>query len=886
MRHQIVAVGLPALAAMLFLAAPRSEAVTVAPSVRASAKTAAEQELLSRAIERYETSRAWGVDRVYPKFTLNLAKYPRGGVAHRNLLVVLCDFDADAFGGAVHHDSKSTPGYFHNLFFSDDPNDGVISLREYYKMNSHGRLIISGRVTSEWLVMPRSYAYYTNNNSGLDFSAYPRSAQGLAEDAMIAAYGSFGNNLSYFDNDGPDGIPSSGDDDGYVDAVCVIHPGQGAEVAPIPAEPFTLWSHEAGINVYEDCPMPSSPNCLPGMFLGGVRGFLYFMVGEFNWAPGDDANGTYIHEFGHTLGLPDLYEFSLCNASVGAGLGVFSLMSLGNYLPLSPTSEQGRRPGNLDAWCRQFLGFEQPAVVPGSGSYSLPPLTRGGSAVKVWKDGRPGTEYFLVENRIHEGSDEYIPGEGLLVYHVDDTLIDNCRDCDNASCLDPPAPHYRVALVQADGLNELLSPSGDLGDGADPFPGILAKRSWTDVTTPNSRDYAGADTGIRMTNIVGAYDGADTASFDLSVSVTPRLLVKSVLVQDGGGNGSPDNGETDSLDVTLENAGAASGALSLTLSTADPGITVDVAAASAPAAGAGATVSAATPFVFTVGTYATLPHAVTFTLGWNDGTSSGSEDFTLTVGMGSSLAADFESGVGSWTSAPVAPTSIDEWHLSTTRAHGGLSSMKVGSILDPAGSGSNGAKSYARLQDAALVSPMFDLEPGSQLAFYSWIDAQTNGGTGCWDGGRVEISLRGGPWIPLAVDDGYGYQIEFNSAASLRDSDVFSGSPQRWRRVVADLTGYSGPAQIRFRFSSDDDRFAPVFSGGSLARTYEGWYVDDVLVGPRVDPGPTPRPLSLRAGPNPFRVNRGFAATITFRFSAPDGLPHTELSPRVRLYDL
>ncbi|MBI4363873.1 MAG: hypothetical protein HY568_00430, partial [Candidatus Latescibacteria bacterium] len=84
----------------------------------------------------------------------------------------------------------------------------------------------------------------------------------------------------------------------------------------------------------------------------------------------------------------------------------------------------------------------------------------------------------------------------------------------------------------------------------------------------------------------------------------------------------------------------------------------------------------------------------------------------------------------------------------------------------------------------------------------------------------------------------------------------------------------------------DDDRFAPVFSGGSLARTYEGWYVDDVLVGPRVDPGPTPRPLALRAGPNPFRVNRGFAATITFRFSAPDGLPHTELSPRVRLYDL
>jgi len=47
---------------------------------------------------------------------------------------------------------------------------------------------------------------------------------------------------------------------------------------------------------------------------------------------------------------------------------------------------------------------------------------------------------------------------------------------------------------------------------------------------------------------------------------------------------------------------------------------------------------------------------------------------------------------------------------------------------------------------------MFDLAPGSQLTVQSWIDAESHGGTGAFDGGRVEISLRGGPWIPLAVD--------------------------------------------------------------------------------------------------------------------------------------
>ncbi len=887
------------LALTVLAGAPAREASAagVAPRVLAAARGTPDEALLAQHAQRYQLSRAWGVDRVFKQFALDLAKYPRGGVAHRNVLVVLCDFDGDAFGGAVHHSPLSTPGYYNKLLFSDDPNDGIVSMREFYRLNSHGRLIISGRVTSDWLTMPHSYAYYTNGGSGLDFGAYPRSAQKLAEDAMDAAYGSFGQNLSYFDNDGPDGIPSSGDDDGYVDATIVIHPGQGAEIAPVQQEPDLLWSHEAGISIYQDCPPPSSPNCLPGMQLGNVRGFLYTMCGEYNYVPGDNANGTYCHEFGHTLGLADLYEFTSCNNPVGNGLGVYSLMSLGNYLPLNPPSAQGTRPGNLDPWSRAFLGFEQPTVASGSGHYTLPPLTRGGSALKVWKNGQPGSEYFLVENRIQEAEDQGLPGAGLLIYHVDDTLIDNCRDCDNASCLDPPSPHGRIEVVQADGLDELHDGSapGDplldaFGDASDYFPGALAVRSWTQSTVPSSRDYSNLDTGIRMTNIVGAYDGADTASFDLSVSLAPDIRVRGVMVRDAGAgnaNGILDNAEADSLTITLANSGIASAALSLTLSTADAGITVVNGASTAAAAAAGGTTVTATPFAIAVGTYATLPHAVTFTLGWNDGTFAGTQGFTLTVGMGTGLSEGFESGLGAWTSGAVAPAAINQWHLSATRAYGGSStSMKVGSTQDPSSNATNDAKTYADLEDAALVSPMFYLAPGSQLTFASWIDAETNGGTMAFDGARVEISARGGPWEPLDVDGGYDYQITFDSRASLRGADVFSGSPQAWRRVVADLSAYSGPVQIRFRFSSNEQNQPFDINSGQLARFYEGWYVDAVSVGPRVDPGPARRMLSLRAGPNPFRVQNGFTSSVTFRFSAPDGLPHPGMVPQVRIYDL
>ncbi|MDZ7779086.1 MAG: hypothetical protein U5R14_03995 [Gemmatimonadota bacterium] len=44
-----------------------------------------------------------------------------------------------------------------------------------------------------------------------------------------------------FDNDGPDGIPNSGDDDGYVDALAVMHPTPGAECD---GDLSRIWSHK------------------------------------------------------------------------------------------------------------------------------------------------------------------------------------------------------------------------------------------------------------------------------------------------------------------------------------------------------------------------------------------------------------------------------------------------------------------------------------------------------------------------------------------------------------------------------------------------------------------------------------------------------------------
>jgi immune inhibitor A len=133
---------------------------------------------------------------------------------------------------------------------------------------------------------------------------------------------------------------------------------------------------------------------------------------------------------------------------------------------------------------------------------------RFSSVHKLWANGYTnGNEYFLVENRTKSGYDASLPGEGLLskliarpylspiltgcsVWHIDEAVQNNSDSL----------PHYKVALMNADGASRL---NGD-GDDTNPFPGRLGKRNFTGSTFPNSRSYAGQDTFVAVRNISDA----------------------------------------------------------------------------------------------------------------------------------------------------------------------------------------------------------------------------------------------------------------------------------------------------------------------------------------------------------------------------------------------
>lgn len=118
------------------------------------------------------------------------------------------------------------------------------------------------------------------------------------------------------------------------------------------------------------------------------------------------------HEFGHLLGLPDLYARPESPGSAGAG--VWCTMANGH----------GRdgKPLHLCAWCKERLGWLRPAVLDPTVRQKLILSPVEGSATECYKVLlRPdGSEYLLLEDRTATGFDRDLPGAGLLIWRVAD----------------------------------------------------------------------------------------------------------------------------------------------------------------------------------------------------------------------------------------------------------------------------------------------------------------------------------------------------------------------------------------------------------------------------------------------------------------------------------
>ncbi|MEE3192145.1 MAG: PKD domain-containing protein, partial [Candidatus Thermoplasmatota archaeon] len=165
-----------------------------------------------------------------------------------------------------------------------------------------------------------------------------------------------------------------------------------------------------------------------------------------------------------------------------------------------------------------FSGFSkaemewlEPVIVTGDLlDVRLKPASRGGMIIQLPIPGNwSGTrEYFLLENRQKLDYDTYLPGEGLLIWHVDEDVSNNNDES-----------HKRLDLEEADGYDDLDN-GWNSGDSDDPYgPGD----EFTDAGYPNSTAYNLTDSGWRLSDI--RKDGDD-------ILLDIRFLSKPYAISD------------------------------------------------------------------------------------------------------------------------------------------------------------------------------------------------------------------------------------------------------------------------------------------------------------------------------------------------------------------
>lgn len=392
--------------------------------------------------------------------------FPSSG--EQKALVILVEYKDVKFTLDNPHD------YFSRLLnepgFSDYGGTG--SAADYFRECSSGafqpEFDVFGPVT-----LSQNMVFYGGNASGND--ANPAMMVIEACEQLDAAV-----DFSQYDRD----------NDGYIDNVFVFYAGRGEATG---GGADTVWPHSWGI---------TSAYSTKRYIYDGVTLDHYACSNE--WEEGHpDGVGTFVHEFSHVMGLPDLYTTAYTNAFTP---GNWSAMDYGPY------NNEGRTPPLYGAYERYALGWMAPAVVDGPMDASLPPIsTNVAGIIRTESD----YEFFLLENRQQSSWDTYIPGHGMLIWHIDYNITIWNENTVNNSLL-----HQYVDIEEADNVKNAATRDGDT------FPGYNNVTSFTDDTTPSMRTWNGTALNLPLTDIAESADGMIT--FKVAGGLTPPDAVNAL----------------------------------------------------------------------------------------------------------------------------------------------------------------------------------------------------------------------------------------------------------------------------------------------------------------------------------------------------------------------
>ena len=257
---------------------------------------------------------------------------------------------------------------------------------------------------------------------------------------------------------------------------------------------------------------------------GGIDYFFYSLVCERIHGDFLSGIGTIVHEFSHSLGLPDLYPFG--SGTAFSTVDEWDLMDGGNF------TNYGWCPPSLSAMERMYLGWATPEELTEPTTIEgMKPLSEGGNAYLVRSTGN-SEEYYLLENRRQTGWDYGCPGNGLLIFHVDfdrTAWLENYVNTDvkdRYGLFHASGKDFRAWCPQNNGKDltrwteDNWLRSSYLSTSAYPYTDpttLVVNNSLTDKSSPAATLFTAAADGRKfmgksITNIQLAADG--TVSFD------------------------------------------------------------------------------------------------------------------------------------------------------------------------------------------------------------------------------------------------------------------------------------------------------------------------------------------------------------------------------------
>lgn len=381
-----------------------------------------------------------------------LQSRPQKAVGAPNLaprgLVILVNFKDTKFNAS---NTQVAMNDLMNSISSYTHNGATGSVRQFFSDQSDGQYIPEFEVIGP-VTLTNNVAHYGGNDAGGDDL--------LPGDMVVEACSIANANVDFtkYDND----------NDGEVDFVYIIYAGKGEADG---GADETIWPHNWSLDAayyYNNCTYATNKRKFDGKYINN-----YACSGELNGQSGARTGiGTIAHEFGHVIGLPDLYDIDYGqNYEDEATPGAWHIMDGGSY------NNDGKTPPNYTIYDKYFLGWKTP-INPGATAQNLSLIANGQSGYQGYQIASSNSlltatstnTVYYIENRQPSGWDAYLPGHGLVIWKL---MYNQTAWNKNGPNATPGTIRY--AVVSASGATTKI------GTAADPFPGTQRKTEWRGV---------------------------------------------------------------------------------------------------------------------------------------------------------------------------------------------------------------------------------------------------------------------------------------------------------------------------------------------------------------------------------------------------------------------